>query len=191
MSKQLLFLTSLFSLFFFSYSQEHPIKLEIQEALQKGITFVDSAEYDSANVQFLSMLKSQEVLPDEFCFYFGKSLCMTGYINQSIALLNKYTSLVGADNDHSIELVSLYGKLYHKEPNHNTPLTLTPESLDTLSSNDPCSDDHICPICQGSKVRIEKSKMGNMYKTCNYCNEHGIMTCTDYILYREGKLTED
>jgi hypothetical protein len=191
MLKQLFFLINFSLLSFFSLSQERPIKVEIQDAFQRGITLVDSAQYDSANVQFLSMLKSQEVLPDEFCFYFGKSLCMTGYINQSIALLNKYTSLVGADNNHSIELVSLYSKLYHKEPDHSPSLTLTPKNLDTLSVTSPCSDDHICPICQGSKVRIEKTSMGNMYKTCNYCNEHGIMSCTDYRLYREGKLVED
>lgn len=156
-----------------------------------GVSLVDSAQYDSANTLFISMLKTQEVLPDEFCFCFGKSLCMTGYINQSIAVLNKYISLVGAQNQHSDELVELYAKLYHKEIDHSSTTQPDSVSTDVSVTKTSCDDDHVCPICQGSKVRIEKTSMGNMYKTCTYCDAHGVMSCEDYRLYMEGKLEKN
>ena len=45
-----------------------------------------------------------------------------------------------------------------------------------------------CPVCQGNHVIVKKGPFGDSYKTCTYCNEHGILTCEQYNKLLRGEL---
>jgi ssDNA-binding Zn-finger/Zn-ribbon topoisomerase 1 len=45
-----------------------------------------------------------------------------------------------------------------------------------------------CPVCQGNHVIVKKGPFGDSFKTCPYCNEHGILTCDEYNRLLRGEL---
>ena len=61
--------------------------------LDSAIQLMNDSLYFKANEVIMFMLDSNKVLPDELCFYFGKSLFLSGYKDQSRAFLYKYLAL--------------------------------------------------------------------------------------------------
>jgi ssDNA-binding Zn-finger/Zn-ribbon topoisomerase 1 len=45
-----------------------------------------------------------------------------------------------------------------------------------------------CPVCKGDHVIIKKGPFGDEYKTCPYCNQHGILSCEEYNKLLRGEL---
>lgn len=182
----LIILTS--SIYFTAFTQKQVTDL-VFEKFNEAKTLVDSGKYELANIQFLKLLSPSIVLPDELCFYFGKSLFHTGYPIQCESFLKKFLDLKGKKTVYQEEIEEILRELNPKLSSEN--------SLKDVNSNKKIELDHslcggneyiTCPICNGTKVRVEDGDFGQIYKTCHYCNEHGQMSCEDYNTYLNGEL---
>ena len=45
-----------------------------------------------------------------------------------------------------------------------------------------------CPVCRGDHVVVKRGAFGDEYKTCQYCDEHGWLTCQEYNRLLRGEL---
>jgi hypothetical protein len=46
----------------------------------------------------------------------------------------------------------------------------------------------ICPVCKGTTVIIKKGYINDEYKTCQFCDKHGNLTCDEYNSLIRGEL---
>ena len=46
----------------------------------------------------------------------------------------------------------------------------------------------VCPICKGQTVIIKKTVMSMEYRSCEYCDNHGNLSCDEYNLLLLGEL---
>ncbi|MCU0357243.1 MAG: hypothetical protein MUE95_06665, partial [Cyclobacteriaceae bacterium] len=46
----------------------------------------------------------------------------------------------------------------------------------------------ICPVCKGNTVIVSRGAFGNVYKSCPYCDQHGLLTCDEYNSLLRGEL---
>lgn len=164
----------------------------------QAIKQVEDSSYDEANKKFLKLANMGKVLPDEYCFYFGKSLFNSGHKSQSTAFLHKYLHLQGDSATYYNEAMSILASLSvnaRKTPQETKDSTISSENphhqhQHDLRTKDPCEngDQVICPICKGTGVIITKSSFGNTYQSCPYSNEQGYMKCSQYKEYLKGNL---
>lgn len=159
---------------------------------EQARALVEVEDYDEANLAFLKALSPAHTLPDDLCFYFGKSLFYTGYPNQAESFLRKYIDLKGRDNKFQPELDSILSLIRPNgfDSSTNKPVkTRIPKNDDLTACG---GNDHVsCPICNGTKVKVKSSDFGQVYQTCNDCNDQGYMDCMTYKLYLSGQLNEE
>ena len=165
----------------------------VRHLMQKGVDMLLIEEYDRANGYFMQCLNLGTILPDELAFHFGKSLYKSNYPNQSEMFLEKYVQLKDSTAMYYAEALALLEALravpdIPKEENEIT-YSKTPHEHE----DDPCEgyDDVVCPICNGAGVIKKNGKFGPIFRTCKYCDDHGLMPCEDYIKYREGTLYDE
>lgn len=160
--------------------------------MHKGVDKIEQKDYLLANSYFMQCLNSGTILPDDLAFHFGKSLYYTNYPLQSEQFLRKYLSLKDTTalfyRDAEAYLDSLHLKVKAKIAEKEAAKEKAKENL-----NAPCEgyEDVICPICDGAGVIKKNGKFGPIFKTCQYCDDHGLMSCDDYLKYREGTLYDE
>lgn len=166
---------------------------------------MEDSTYYEANRRFLKMANRYSVLPDNFCFLFGKNLLYTGYRQKAFGFLKKYLALQGNDGKYSLEAklilqladvadymtdaeIAMEIKKLHEPVEINKENKIPTPHKDTKVDHCNGKPNVICPICKGSGVLIKDAGFGKTYEECPYSDDHGMMKCEHYEEYLKGKL---
>ena len=170
--------------------QEQRKRAEVLRQLDSGVYYMDHEQYALADQKFRYVLQNVRSVPSDLTFFFGKNSFFLAQYKQSIDWLNKYIQLKGTTGqyyDEAIRWLKDAEEAYLEEKTASTGRT-----QDILSNNYDIdcgpAGKVTCPVCQGNHVIIRKGPFGDSYKTCPYCNEHGILTCAEYNKLLRGEL---
>lgn len=172
--------------------EEQRKRAETMRQLDSGVYFMDHEKYALADEKFRYVLQHVRSVPSDLTFYFGKNSYLLGLYKQSIDWLNKYIQLKGTTGQYYKEATEWLGKAeadYLKEKNQAAAKT---QELLSKNFDIDCGPTGkvTCPVCQGNHVIVRKGPFGDSYKTCPYCNEHGILTCEQYNKLLRGQLQQ-
>lgn len=170
--------------------EEQRKRSELMRHLDSGVYFMDHSEYTLADEKFRYVLENIKSVPSDLTFYFGKNSYHLNKYKQSIDWLNKYIQLKGTTGQHyqeATEYLKLSETEFVKERAKEAQ-----KAGDVLSANYDIdcgpSGKVSCPVCKGDHVIIRKGAFGDEYKTCPYCDEHGMLTCPEYNKLLRGQL---
>lgn len=173
-------------------------KIELEQSRRSGLLrIMDSAivnmnagEYVIADKQFQNVLSNIKGVPSDLTFLFGKNSFYLGKYKQSIDWINKYIQLKGTTGQYSGEAADLLKKTEAQ--------LLLERSKESAKAKQILSQDYdidcgpsgkvICPVCKGTTVIIKKGAFTNEYKTCPYCDKHGLLNCDEYNQLIRGEL---
>lgn len=170
--------------------QEQQRKNLLLQQMDSGIYLMDMGKYMLADAKFKYVLQHIKSVPSDLAFYFGKNSYFLEQYKQSIDWLNKYLQLKGTTGQFSDEATGYLRKAENDlvAKRHNE-LKNTQEVLSRNFDIDCGPTGKVyCPVCKGGHVIIKKGAFGNEYKTCPYCDEHGILTCEEYNALVRGEL---
>lgn len=170
--------------------EEQRKRAEVMRHLDSGVYFMDHEQYARADEKFKYVLQNVKSVPSDLTFYFGKNSYFLALYKQSIDWLNKYIQLKGTTGQYYEEATRWLKKSeaeYLKEKSASTDQT---QQILSNNYDIDCgpSGKVTCPVCQGNHVIVRKGPFGDSYKTCPYCNEHGILTCEQYNKLLRGEL---
>jgi hypothetical protein len=169
---------------------EQYARSQVMRVLDSGVTYMEMGQYKLADEKFRFVLNNVKGVPSDLVFFFGKNSFLLKEYKQSVDWLTKYIQLKGTNGQYSIEAADLLeeaqaGLLLDK-------LNSTNQKNQVLSRNYDIdcgpSDKITCPVCKGSHVIIKKGAFGDTYKTCDYCDAHGTLTCEEYNQLLRGEL---
>jgi hypothetical protein len=170
--------------------EEQRKKAELLRQLDSGVYFMDNNEYLAAEAKFKYVLEHVKSVPSDLTFFFGKNSYLLDKYKQSIDWLNKYIQLKGTSGQYYNEATQLLEKAqagYVKEKAKETKKT-----EEVLSSNYDIdcgpAGKVTCPVCKGTHVIIKRGAFGDDYRTCPYCDDHGMLTCDEYNRLLRGQL---
>lgn len=165
-------------------------KASVMRVLDSGVYLMENGQYELANQKFVYVLNNVKSVPSDLTYYFGKNSFHIGKYKQSIDWLTKYIQLKGTNGQFSNDAVT-WKKLAEAE-------YLKEKSVEAVKVAEVLSVDYdidcgpagkvTCPVCKGDHVIIKKGAFGDEYRTCHYCNEHGILTCEEYNALIRGEL---
>jgi len=170
--------------------QEQMRRMDQIRQIDSGVYYMDIGQYTAADAKFKEVLATIKGVPSDLAFYFGKNSYFLQQYKQSIDWLTKYIQLKGTNGQFSAEAAewlrkSEAGLLAQKKEEAD-------KASQVLSSNYEIdcgpSGKVICPVCKGDHVIIKKGFLGDEYRTCPYCSEHGLLTCEEYNLLLKGEL---
>jgi hypothetical protein len=158
--------------------------------LDSGVYYMDHSEYTLADQKFKYVMDNVKSVPSDLTFYFGKNSFYLNRFKQSIDWLNKYIQLKGTSGQYHKEAIDYLKRAeteFIKEKNIEAQ-----KAGEVLSANYDIdcgpSGKVSCPVCKGDHVITKKAAFGDEYKTCPYCDEHGILTCEEYNQLLRGQL---
>jgi len=171
--------------------QEQLKRMRLMNQLDSGVYFMDIGQHEMADEKFKYVLANIRAVPSELAYYFGKNSYFLKQYKQSIDWLNKYIQLKGTNGQFSKDAVAWQRKsevelmaARSKEEAEKT------EQILSRNYEIDCGPTGkvICPVCGGDHVIIKKGAFGDDYRTCPFCNDHGILTCEEYNLLVKGEL---
>jgi hypothetical protein len=165
-------------------------KAEVMRQLDSGVYFMDNMQYELADQKFRFVLKNIKSVPSDLTYYFGKNSFHLGNHKQSIDWLNKYIQLKGTSGQYYDEATSILAKAeaeFNKTKSENVK-----KAGEVLSKNYDIDcgpgGKAYCPVCKGDHVIVKKGPFGDEFKTCPYCDDHGLLSCEDYNKLLRGEL---
>jgi hypothetical protein len=171
-------------------AQEQLKKTQLLRELDSGVFYMDAGKYEMADNKFLHVLNNIRSVPSDLTFYFGKNSFFLFKYKQSIDWLSKYIQLKGTNGQYSTEAADILKKAeaeFLKEKSKD--IKVAKEVMSTSYDIDCGPTGKVsCPVCKGNHVIIKKGAFADEYKTCPYCNEHGILTCEEYNKLMRGEL---
>jgi hypothetical protein len=170
--------------------EEQRKKSDLMRQLDSGVYFMDIGKHLLADQKFRYVLENVKSVPSELTFFFGKNSYYLQKYKQSVDWLNKYIQLKGTSGQHSEEAASWLEKAEAELLKERAIETKKAEQVLSSSYDIDCGPTGkvSCPVCKGDHVIIKRAAFGDEYKTCPYCNEHGILTCEEYNLLLRGEL---
>jgi hypothetical protein len=170
--------------------EEQRKKAETLRQLDSAVYFMDNGQYLLADRKLKFVLEHVKSVPSDLTYYFGKNSFHLKRYKQSIDWLNKYIQLKGTTGQYYPEATQVLEKaqegLLHERANE------AKKTEEVLSQNYDIdcgpSGKVSCPVCKGDHVIIKKGTFGDEYRTCPYCNEHGMLTCIEYNQLLRGEL---
>lgn len=170
--------------------EEQRKRTETLRQLDSGVYYMEHEQYALADEKFKHVLQNVKSVPSDLTFYFGKNSYFLNQYKQSIDWLNKYIQLKGTTGQFYEEATNWLKKAeteYLKE--RSVPAGKTKEILSNNYDIDCGPTGKVtCPVCQGNHVIVKRGPFGDSFKTCPYCNEHGILTCEQYNKLLRGEL---
>ena len=173
--------------------QEQRKKTAVLQQLDSGVYFMDMGDYATADQKFRHVLENIKSVPSDLTFFFGKNSFHLKKYKQSIDWLNKYIQLKGTTGQYYEEATQYLNNAeteFVKEKSDEAKKTGEVLSKDYDIDCGP-SGKVSCPVCKGDHVIVKKGPFGDEYKTCPYCNEHGILTCEEYNKLLRGQLKKN
>jgi hypothetical protein len=162
----------------------------IMQVLDSGIRYMDEAQYALADKKFVYVLNSLKSIPSDLTFYFGKNSFYLEKYKQSVDWLNKYLQLKGPSGQFYAETLAILKKSEEGLLKERAKQAAKAEQVLSNSYDIDCgpSGKVICPVCKGTTVIIKKSYISDEYKTCQFCDKHGNLTCEEYNALIRGEL---
>ncbi len=183
----LVFLCAFYS--FKAYGQIRPEDPRL--FIDSAVVLMDEQKYLEADGYFMTALSKIDLLPADFCFFFGKNSLFLKKYTQSIDWLNKYLELKGSKGQFSKETLTLLEKAEEGfRVNRGSTSSADVNSKFFYLNTIKCDDDKpiVCPVCKGNDVIISTDRLGEkVYKECPY-STNGVLTCTEYNLLIQGNL---
>lgn len=174
------------------YLQQEEIRKrsELTREFDSAVYYMDQAQYTMADEKFKYVLEHLKSVPSDVTFFFGKNSYYLAKFKQSIDWLNKYIQLKGTSGQHYREATDLLRKAEAEFLTEKSKDVKKAEEVLSVNYDIDCgpSGKVSCPVCKGDHVIIKKGVFGDEYKTCPYCNEHGILTCQEYNQLLRGQL---
>ena len=158
--------------------------------IDSAIQLVQNGAYIKAEQVFLEALKSVKSVPSELTYFFGENSFHLGKYRQSIDWLTKYIQLKGTTGIFSTQAA---GFLKRAEDALVAELNQQKEQASEILSKDYDIDcgplgKVVCPVCNGRTVIVKKSYLSDTFTTCQFCDEHGFLSCDDYNKLLRGQL---
>ena len=174
----------------FLRQQEQRKHAEILRELDSGVYFIDHAYYERADEKFRYVLQNIRSVPSDLTFFFGKNSYFLSEFKQSIDWLNKYIQLKGTTGQYYNEATEWLNKAEAEYLKQKTEASANTGEILSRNYDIDCGPTGkvTCPVCQGNHVIVRKGPFGNSFKTCPYCNEHGLLTCAEYNKLLRGEL---
>ena len=153
-------------------------------------TYMDLGNYTKADEKFQYVLENVKSVPSDLTFFFGKNSFHLQKYKQSIDWLNKYIQLKGTNGQYSQEAVQWLKKSEAEFVKEKSIASANVGAILSVDYDIDCgpSGKVTCPVCKGDHVVVKKGAFGPEYKTCSYCNEHGMLTCEEYNQLLRGQL---
>lgn len=160
------------------------------QVLDSAVNLMDDGEYALADKKLLYVLSNVKSVPSDLTFYFGKNSYYLERYKQSIDWLNKYIQLKGPSGQYYAETLAILKKSEAGLLNSRAKEAAKAEQVLSTSYNIDCgpSGKVICPVCKGTTVIIKKGYINDEYKTCQFCDKHGNLTCDEYNSLIRGEL---
>lgn len=174
----------------FLRQEEQRRRADVMRQMDSGVYYMDNAQYELADQKFRFVLENLKSLPSDLTYYFGKNSFYLLKFKQSIDWLNKYIQLKGTGGQHYNDALDV---LHRAEAEYVKEKTSESKKAGELLSNNyeiDCgpSNKVTCPVCKGDHVIVKRGAFANEYKTCPYCDEHGMLTCPEYNALLRGDL---
>lgn len=155
-----------------------------------ALLLMDEQRYADADLKFRQVLENIRSVPSDLTYHFGRNSFYLEKNKQAIDWLNKYIQLKGTNGQFYAQAVEIKKQA---EARYLKEKTKESEKAAQVLSNDydvDCgpSGKVTCPVCRGEHVIIKKGPFGNEYRTCGYCNDHGLLTCDEYNKLLRGEL---
>jgi hypothetical protein len=172
--------------------QEQRKKAELLRELDSGVYFMDNGKYLLADQKLKYVLENIKSVPSDLTFYFGKNSFYLKRYKQSVDWLNKYIQLKGTSGQYYTEATDVLTKAEEGLLSERAVEAKKAEEVLSSSYDIDCgpSGKVSCPVCKGDHVIIKKGVFGDEYKTCRYCNEHGMLSCNEYNKLLRGELQQ-
>lgn len=170
--------------------QEQLKKTQLSRELDSGVYYMDIGNYLKADEKFQYVLANVKSVPSDLTFFFGKNSFHLQKYKQSIDWLNKYIQLKGTNGQYSQEAVQWLKKSEAEFVKEKSKASVNVGAILSVNYDIDCgpSGKVTCPVCKGDHVIVKKGAFGAEYKTCAYCNEHGLLTCEEYNKLLRGEL---
>lgn len=170
--------------------QEQARKAATMREYDSAVLFLENGMYARADVKFRYVLANLKSLPSDLTFHFGKNSFFLKQYQQSIDWLNKYIQLKGTNGQFSREAVELKEKAEKQFLAEKAVRAQEVEQVLSTNYEIDCGPSGMvtCPVCRGEHVIIRRGTFSNEYRTCPYCNEHGLLTCVEYNQLLRGEL---
>lgn len=170
--------------------QEQIKKTALLRELDSGVYYMDLGAYAKADRKFQYVLDNVKSVPSDLTFFFGKNSFYLEKYKQSIDWLNKYIQLKGTNGQYSQEAAQWLRKSEAEFVKQKAQASTKVGEVLSSSYDIDCgpSGKVTCPVCKGDHVIVKKGAFGPEYKTCSYCNEHGVLTCAEYNQLLRGQL---
>lgn len=174
----------------FLRQEEQRRRTEMLRQLDSGVYLMDQGLYERADEKFRYVLQHIRSVPSDLTFFFGKNSYFLTEYKQSIDWLNKYIQLKGTTGQYYEEATSWLAKAEAKYLIQKTEASGKTKEILSKNYEIDCGPTGkvTCPVCQGNHVIVRKGPFGDSFKTCPYCNEHGILTCEQYNKLLRGEL---
>ena len=165
-------------------------RAETLRQLDSGVYFMDHGEHELADAKFRLVLQNVRSVPSDLTFFFGKNSYFLSEYKQSIDWLNKYIQLKGTTGQYYKEAIEWLSKSEAEYLKQKTEASGKTHEVLSRNYDIDCgpSGKVTCPVCHGNHVIVKKGPFGDSFKTCPYCNEHGILTCDEYNKLLRGEL---
>jgi hypothetical protein len=162
----------------------------IMQVLDSAVRYMDEGEYVLADTKLQYVLKNIKSVPSDLTFYFGKNSYFLEKYKQSIDWLNKYIQLKGPSGQFYAETLTILKKSEEGLLQARAKEAVKAEQVLSTSYDIDCgtSGKVICPVCKGTTVIIKKGYINDEYKTCQFCDKHGNLTCDEYNSLIRGEL---
>jgi hypothetical protein len=170
--------------------EEQRKKAELMRQLDSGVYFMDIGEYILADKKLKYVLENIKSVPSDLTYFFGKNSFYLKRYKQSIDWLNKYIQLKGTSGQYYAEATDILNKAQEGLLSERAVEAKKAEQVLSQNYDIDCgpSGKVSCPVCKGDHVIIKKGTFGDEYRTCPYCNEHGMLTCVEYNQLLRGEL---
>jgi hypothetical protein len=174
----------------FRMQQEQLKKTALLRELDSGVYYMDLGAHAKADQKFQYVLDNVKSVPSDLTFFFGKNSFYMEKYKQSIDWLNKYIQLKGTNGQYSQEAAQWLKRSEAEFVKEKAKASVKVNETLSVNYDIDCgpSGKVTCPVCKGDHVIVKKGAFGPEYKTCSYCNEHGILTCIEYNQLLRGQL---
>ncbi|MBX2969461.1 MAG: hypothetical protein KF803_08810 [Cyclobacteriaceae bacterium] len=170
--------------------QEQARRAALLRTMDEAVSQMNNGLFTEADEKFLHVLNNIRGVPSDLTFYFGKNSFYLKKFKQSADWLNKYIQLKGTTGQHYAEAVDLLKKAEVEVLNERAREASKVQEVLSQNYDIDCGPTGkvICPVCKGTTVIVRKGAFGNEYKTCNYCDKHGLLSCEEYNQLVRGEL---
>jgi hypothetical protein len=158
--------------------------------MDSAVVYMNQGEYELADQRFLYVLNNIRGVPSDLTFFFGKNSFYLNRYKQSIDWINKYIQLKGTSGQYSAEALDIMKKAEAELLKERTANAAKAREVMAKDYEIDCGPTGkvICPVCKGNTVIVTRGPFGNQYKTCQFCDQHGLLTCDEYNRLLRGEL---